>query len=413
MRIAIVSDTLPPDINGVAMTLGRLCRGLAGRGHRVQIVRPRPAAGAAGFDSRDLGAESEIQIASASVPLYPEMRFGFPCGFSLDRSWSACRPDAVYVATESPMGISAIRACRRLAIRAVSGFHTNFHSYLASYHLPFLESLADRYLRRLHNRTACTLAPSRDVARDLAGRGYENVALLQRGVDTALFDPRRRDMSLRAAWRAAEGDPVALYVGRIAAEKNLALAFEAARQRGLRMVAVGDGPERAALAREFPEVIFAGSQRGEDLARHYASADLFLFPSLSETFGNVVLEAMASGLVAVAFDYAAPAENIAEGRSGFLARYGSADSFHAACDRALAARDAYGADPRRRPEPGGQTRLGAHRRRIRVRLARRAIPAGRGDFTLTDPQDTHEARLPRQAHAIPHHIHLGCPPRHA
>jgi glycosyltransferase involved in cell wall biosynthesis len=202
------------------------------------------------------------------------------------------------------------------------------------------------YLRKFHNRTQCTMVPTDALRRELQACGLRHLIVVTRGVDTRQFDPRHRSEALRAQWGAAPGDLVVICVGRLAPEKNLdtlMLAFEAIQrdQPSARLVVVGDGPLREALQGRRPSTVFAGQRVGADLAAHYASADLFLFPSLTETFGNVTTEAMASGLPVVAFDYAAAAQLIQSGVNGSLAPYGDAPSFvRAACGLAI--------DPQRR-----------------------------------------------------------------
>lgn len=317
MRVLIVTDTFPPDINGVARTLNTLGEGLARRGNAVRVVTT--VAG-------DGGLPREVMHA-LPLPGYPGLRMGFASARQMVEVIDSFRPDVLYVATETIMGIAAIRAAARRGVPVVSGFHTNFQSYLEDYHLPGMESLAQGVLRTIHNQTARTLTPSSDTATMLERWGIQNVGIMGRGVDTALFGPARRSAELRVQWGADETTPVAIYVGRIAAEKNLQLAVRAFAdfrtvQPTARMVFVGDGPRLASLREEHPEFHYAGARVGEDLAAHYASGDVFLFPSISETFGNVVLEAMAAGLAVVAFDYAAPHLLLRAGENGWLAAFG-------------------------------------------------------------------------------------------
>ena len=316
MRVSIITETWPPEVNGVALTVNGLAHGLAARGHAVQVVRPRPPGGAAQDD-----AVTTLAVRGAALPRYPGLRFGLPCGGHLRRDWSDKAPDVVYIATEGPLGCSAMNAAKRLHIPVCTGFHTRFDDYVGHYGLSWLRPIATAHLRRFHNRAAATLVPTRALAKELTQLGINNARLLRRAVDTKLFHPTRRDAQLRKSWGVGDNDPVVIYVGRIAPEKNLDLAVQAfrklqARMPGARYVWIGDGPARAELAARNPDFIFAGTHLGEDLARHYASADLFSFPSLTETFGNVTLEAMASGLAVVAFDQGAAHEHIANGISG-------------------------------------------------------------------------------------------------
>ncbi len=333
LRIALVTETYAPEINGVAMTLQRLVRGLRERGHEVDVIRPRLPGGE---------GEAALAVPSLPIPGYAELRFGLPAGRRLGRYFDQRRPDVIYVATEGPLGASASKAARRWGIPVVSGFHTQFQQYARHYRIGFLQPLVMAWLRRFHRHTALTLVPDADLCRRLEAEGFGRVAVLPRGVDGERFDPRRRDPALRATWNAGPRDPVALYVGRIAAEKNLDLFIAAvtAMRRAepdLRAVVVGDGPRRAELQRRYPDLQFAGARTGEDLAAHFASADLFLFPSLTETFGNVVLEALASGLAVLAFDYAAAHRHICNGENGFVVPFGDRAAFLEAAV-ALAAR---------------------------------------------------------------------------
>ena len=329
LRIALVSETFPPEINGVAMTLGRLVDGLAGRGHRVQVVRCRQPGEIPPIPRSHI---EHLALPSLPIPRYQGLRLGLPAGGRLREAWTREPPDIVHVATEGPLGRSAQRTALDLGIAHSSSFHTNFDDYAKHYRIGLLRGLVKRSLRRFHARARVTMAPSQDLIDRLASEGYANLALLGRGVDTRLFDPAKRDHALRRSWGAKAVDPVFIHVGRVAPEKNIPLALEAfTRIRemipGARMVVVGDGPLRAPLAARHPAVLFTGALPVEELARHYASADVFLFPSMSETFGNVLLEACASGLATVSFDYAAPRTYIRPGVNGLLAAVGDEDGW--------------------------------------------------------------------------------------
>ncbi|MFM7180118.1 MAG: glycosyltransferase family 4 protein [Verrucomicrobiales bacterium] len=347
MRLSIVTDTFPPDVNGVANTLRRLRGLLQTRGHEVDLVLPgdlRVGAHKAGLISEE-ESSARLRLAALPVPGYKGLRFGLFSRAPLRKHWTKYRPDIIYVATESPLGFSAVEAAEDLGIAVVSGYHTNFDTYMQDYKVPMLKSIAGGYLKNLHNRTAATFAPAPDVIDRLQETGFKEIRLLGRGVDTVLFDPDKRCPELRREWGAADDNTtVGLYVGRVAPEKNVPLALESAAAlraseiasgRDSRMVVVGDGPKREELAKAHPGVIFAGTLTGVDLARAFASADLFLFPSTSETFGNVILEAMASGLVTVSFDYAATSLHVRDGQNGFaVSPVGDAGAFLTACGRA-------------------------------------------------------------------------------
>ena len=332
MKIDIVTDTFAPDVNGVAMTLGRLTEGLRKRKHRVHVIHT-------GTEAK----RGETCAAAVPLPGYKEVRVGLPKPFELRARWMRKRPDAVYVATESPLGKSALKAANALGIPVATGFHTNFHQYMEQYGMAGLQPVAMAYLRNFHQRADCTLTPSREIAERLAAEGLANVHLLGRGVDTDLFSPARRCEALRADWGVRAAVPVAVMVGRVAPEKNFDLAmaaFERMRQAvpDMRCVVVGDGPLRAKLAEKHPWVIFAGVKSGIELARHYASADVLLFPSETETFGNVLLEGMASGLATVSFDYAAASLHVRSGQNGLKAEKGDAAAFTRLALEALALR---------------------------------------------------------------------------
>ncbi|MEE4460862.1 glycosyltransferase family 1 protein [Azotobacter chroococcum] len=332
LHIALISETFPPEVNGVANTLGRLCAGLRARGHRVQVVRPRQNA-----DQGRHSDEGLLLTRGWPLPGYPGLQWGQSATGKLLHRWKRERPDVIYIATEGPLGLSALRCARRLGIPVVSGFHTNFQQYSGHYGFGLLARLLTRYLRWFHNHSQLTLVPSASQRMELTRRGFERLELLARGVDSRLFQPARRSARLRAAWGAGDDDLVVLHVGRLAPEKNLGLLGSSFRnlqaahpQRRLRLVVVGDGPLRASLEQQWPEAHFCGMRLGEELATHYASGDLFLFPSLSETFGNVVLEALASGLGVVAYDQAAAAQHIRHGHNGALAEPGDEQGFNEA-----------------------------------------------------------------------------------
>lgn len=327
MRIAYVTETYPPELNGVSLTVERAVRHLRQR-HAVELVRPRQRGEAA----RD--SAQELRTTGCPIPMYPQLRMGLVAAGSLRRRFQRTQPQLVHVATEGPLGWAALRAAHASNLPVTADFRTNFHQYSRYYGFGWLSPLVYDYLRRFHNRCQLSFVPTEAVRAELERAGFERLAVVGRGVDTVLFDPQRRSAALRRLWGAERG-PVLLYVGRLAAEKNVTLAlcaFEAVRSHlpTARMVVVGDGPMRRKLEADFPAVRFVGVQRGEALAEHYASADLFLFPSLSDTFGNVTLEALACGLPVVAFETAAAALHVGDCENGLLAPVGDEHAFVAA-----------------------------------------------------------------------------------
>ncbi|MGC2049393.1 MAG: glycosyltransferase family 1 protein [Gallionella sp.] len=329
LRIAVVTETYPPEINGVAMTIGRMVEGLRRR-HVVELIRPRQ-------NDQDSAKHEptlqEVLVRGFPIPRYPGLKLGLPSKKRLIKLWTEQRPDVVHLVTEGPLGSSALAAARKLGIPVSSDFHTNFHSYSKHYGFGWLQKTVAAYLRNLHNRTDTTLVPTQELRDTLAREGYQNLQVVARGVDTTLFHPSKRSEKLRLQWGVVADDELAvIYVGRISAEKNMPLvlrtfkAMQAINPK-LKLVLVGDGPVRAELQRQNPEYIFAGMRTGEDLAAHYASGDIFLFPSMTETYGNVTVEAMASGLAVVAYRYAAAAEHIEHERNGLHPEFGNEEQF--------------------------------------------------------------------------------------
>jgi len=328
MRIAYVAETYPPELNGVSLTVERTVRFLRARGHNVELIRPRQP-GEAPLDGDD-----ELRTAGCAIPVYRELRFGLARMVPLMRRFERTRPELVHLATPGPLAWSALAAARALGIATTSDFRTNFHQYGRYYGVGMLASPVLGLMRRFHNLTERTFVPTRATERELAGHGFHHLTTIGRGVDGAQFSPAHRSAELRRSWQVGSA-PVLLTVGRVAPEKNVELglrAFERARRERpeTRLVVVGDGPARERLQAAWPDVRFVGVQRGAALAAHYASADAFLFPSLTDTFGNVVLEALASGLPVVSFAAAAAVEHVADGISGRLVAPGDEEAFTAA-----------------------------------------------------------------------------------
>ncbi len=323
MKLSLITETFPPEINGVARTLFNLVTGLSERGHDIQVIRPKLKE-TEYSDQGNFPRFEQIHVHSIPLPGYSGLRMGLPSANRVKRIWKKNRPDVVYIATEGPLGYSALWTAKSLKLPTTSGFHTNFQQYMMHYNLGLLKDPAELYLKDFHNRTLATFVPTEDTRDQLFEMGFKNLKLMGRGVDTYLFDPSKRDDALRQSWGAGPLDPVCLYVGRIASEKNMKLFFRTVRDLrkefpNIPAVVVGDGPERKTYESDNKSFIFAGMKKGEELARYYASADVFIFPSQTETFGNVVTEALASGLAVVAFNYAAPRLFVTSGINGYLA----------------------------------------------------------------------------------------------
>jgi glycosyltransferase involved in cell wall biosynthesis len=320
MRIAVVTETWPPEVNGVAVTLAKLVQSLSHRNHDVQLIRPRQAKLDEGI--RDSNLE-EVLMRGMPIPRYPELKLGLPSKKTLIKAWTLRRPDVVHIATEGPLGWSALQAAKVLKLPVTSDFRTNFQSYSKHYGIGWLRKPIVAYLRKFHNATACTMVPTRELKKTLGENGFVNLKVVSRGVDTHLFNLGKRDQKLRATWGANDQTKVLISVGRMAPEKNLEQVlkvFDSLRFMGtqVKLVMVGDGPLKEQFKQRYPEIIFPGMLSQTDLANYYASSDLFVFPSLTETFGNVTLEALASGIPVLAFDCAAARDWVQTDVNGWL-----------------------------------------------------------------------------------------------
>ncbi|WP_169976632.1 glycosyltransferase family 4 protein [Tautonia rosea] len=315
MRITIVTETYFPQVNGVSRTLSQLVRVLHDSGDAVQLIHP------------DYGTpcqpETCHRVPSLRIPFYPDVRLPRPPYRGVCRAIHRFRPDLIHIATEATLGLAILRNAEAEGLPVVSSFHTNFDQYSDHYRIGWARGLIWRYLRWFHNRTHETYVPSRSTIANLNSQGFENLVLWPRGVDAALFRPDRPGReAVRKALGFGPEDVVISYVGRVAVEKNIdylaeALAGSAQKCARIRLLIVGDGPARPLIeARLGTMARFVGFRSGEDLADHYAAADVFAFASRTETFGNVVLEALASGLPAVVLADGGPAEIIQHGRTG-------------------------------------------------------------------------------------------------
>ena len=289
MRIVIVSDAWLPQVNGVVRTLMRTVDELTGLGHEMQVISP------------DL-------FKSLPCPTYAEIRLAVLPRRRLTRLIDSFQPCAIHIATEGPLGLAARRYCLRRKLPFTTAFHTRFPEYVkARIGLPLPVGYAA--LRRFHKPASGVMVATASLEHELAGRGFQNLRRWTRGVDTDLFRPRDK-------YFLDLPRPVHLYVGRVAVEKNIE-AFLKLELAGSKIV-VGGGPQLAELSRRYPEVRFAGPRQGEDLARHYAAADVFVFPSRTDTFGLVLLEALASGVPVAAYPVPGPLDVVNGAGVGFL-----------------------------------------------------------------------------------------------
>ncbi len=293
MKILLVTDAWQPQVNGVVRTLNHVVREARALGSEIEVLTPET-------------------FWTLPLPSYPEIRLAIARPGDIERRLDAARPDAIHVATEGPLGHIMRRICIRRGLPFTTSLHTRFPDYLAgrlAVGERWASDLTWTWLRRFHGPGAAVLAATPTLVRELETRGFHDVRLWPRGVDAELYRPRPlAGCGLKR--------PVFLTVGRVAVEKNLE-AFLALDLPGTKVV-VGDGPARAALQRQFPDAVFLGAQQGEALADIYAAADVFVFPSRTDTFGLVLLEALASGLPVAAFPAPAPRDVIGEAPVGRL-----------------------------------------------------------------------------------------------
>lgn len=319
MRIAYFTESLYPHVDGVSRTLARLFETLEREGVDFQVFSPFVPDPSVPWSGRVRG------VRYLPLVLNPGYRVSLPGGRSVREGLAAFRPDLVHLVSPTPMAAWAQRWARLAGVPHVSSFHTHFVSYFRYYGVRPLERFGWALLRRVYGRSQRVYAPSWSIIRELRDEGIENLELWSRGIDLSAFSPHFRDPAIRAAAGADDGTPLLLLVSRLVKEKDLADLVEVdaeLRRRGLafRLALVGNGPMREELEARLPEAYFAGHQSGEALARWYASADVFVFPSTTETLGNVVLEALASGLPAVVVDRGGPQDLVEPGVNGFIAR---------------------------------------------------------------------------------------------
>lgn len=320
MKVAYFTESLFPLVDGVSRTLGQLFGTLEARGVDFRVWSPF-------VPGPEVSWRDRVRpVPYVRFPLYPDYRVSLPWGHGAGRALEAWDPDVVHVVSPTPLASWAQRWARRRGVPVVSSFHTHFVSYFSYYRVPWLEGAGWAMLRRFYGRCDAVYVPSRRMMAELEENGVAvgRMELWSRGIDLARFSPAHRSREMRDAAGADDDTPVVLLVSRLVKEKDLADLVEMSRilsagGERFRLVLVGDGPMRAELQAALPDAHFAGHQEGEALGRWYASGDVFVFPSTTETFGNVVLEAMASGLPAVVVDRGGPPDLVDEGVTGFIA----------------------------------------------------------------------------------------------
>jgi glycosyltransferase involved in cell wall biosynthesis len=317
MRIAMFTETFVPAVNGVVTRLGHTISRLEARGDRVLLVAPDGGV-------NEFRGASVVRVPSLPLPMYPEAVMCLPHP-DIWRRVDAFRPDLIHVVNPVALGAAGVQIARSANLALIASFHTHIPRYLRHYAMGLLEPIAWDYLRTLHNQATLNLCTTRQVAAELVAHGFDRVRVAWRGgVDVDLFHPTRASAAMRSRLGAG-GGPLLLYVGRLSAEKGLErLRAPLDAIPNARLALVGEGPHRPALERHFDgaRVHFTGALRGEELATAFASADVFVFPSETDTFGLALLEALASGCPVVAARAGGVPEVVREGRDGLLFKPG-------------------------------------------------------------------------------------------
>jgi len=318
------------------LSMMQLCQGLQRFGHKILLVRPIQKAICTEFLP-----EQECLVMSQPIPKYPSVQFGWPQYLKVSKAFEQFAPDVVHIVTEGPLGLTALQAAKSKKIAVSSGFHSAFQDFSRFFDLAFLVKPIQRYLTWFHNSTDVTCVPSQYTEQALRGFGVTcPLVVVGRGVDTAKFSPKHRSQQLRQQWGVDADTRVMLYVGRLSPEKEIDVLIKAfhawQRQQGAntKFVIVGDGPDRIRLSKlaRSEDIIFTGSLSGKNLSAAYASADVFAFASQADTFGNVVLEAIASGLPVIAYDYVCAHQHVKHGVTGWLSPLGqTADLTQSIC----------------------------------------------------------------------------------
>jgi len=328
MRVALVTESFLPDVNGVAHSVVRAAEHLLHRGHQPMVIAPQPPP--AVRDARVDVPYPVVRIASLPMPRYPQIRLGLPTP-TMTAAMRAHGTDVVHLASPFVLGAWGMVAARSLKLPTVAVYQTDVAAYARAYRVSMTEGAAWRWIRTVHNAASRTLVPSSESAAALDTHGVERIHLWRRGVDDVQFHPGRRSAGLRRVL-APNGEVVVGFVGRLAVEKQIDLLADVSRRPGVRLVVVGDGPAGPALRKALPRATFLGVRRGLQLARIYASFDIFAHTGPYETFGQAVQEAMASGLPVVAPRAGGPVDLVQHDRTGYLVPPFESAGFTAAID---------------------------------------------------------------------------------
>lgn len=321
LHIVIVTETWLPDINGVASSMFQIVQQLKAFGHEITLIRPSQSEAVEqelSHSRLNYGAvNTDKQVKGLPIPYYPHLRMGLPNYRFLRQQFAQIRPDIVHIITEGPLGLAALLAAKRQKIKVTAGYHTSFHDFSRYFGWKIISMPLLGYLKWFHNACSATCVPSQTTQNQLESFGFKRLYQVGRGVDTQKFSPQHRSNALRQQWQAGEETTVILCVSRVSPEKGIETVIKGFKalqleqlHRHVKLVIVGDGPDKArleALYGQDSDIVFAGFKTGHELAKYYASGDAFVFASQVETFGNVVTEAMASGLPVFAYHDAAAA----------------------------------------------------------------------------------------------------------
>ncbi|HED30940.1 MAG TPA: glycosyltransferase family 1 protein [Prosthecochloris aestuarii] len=331
MKIAFYAGTYVRDKDGAVRSMYQLVSSFLKNGHEVAVWSPDVSEGGC-------GDERVVKLPSVPIPLYPDYKLGFYTSRTRHQL-DEFGPDIIHIATPDIIGYNFLRYGRRHALPVGSVYHTDFPSYLQYYHLGFTEGPVWKYLRHFYNTCDAVFVPARDMKHKLEQKGITTVDMWSRGIDTRLFNTSRRSDELRASW-GATGKTVIAYAGRFVWYKDIRVVMEVydrfmsgPNASNVRFVMIGSGPEEDELKQRMPEAVFPGYLTGEALPEAYASSDLFLFPSRTDAFGNVVLEAFASGLPSVVSDEGGCKDLVRDADGGFVVTAGDSEQFYRSCER--------------------------------------------------------------------------------